>query len=333
MAGRHRVRGRRHHECGDTDARAVGAGVWALAFGALAGSAPARGAVDLRGRFRPPALDLRGIGALVRFGGAWSATRFAWQLNYQADVLIAGRFLSQEAVGLYSVAVNLANMPLQKAMSIINPIAFPALSKLRQDCPICGVASSRRDPIAGVRNHPVAVGLRSLSRPSWCRRAGPGWAGVICHCGSSPSWRRCDRCDVVQLPLFRIGRRRSSWSIRWFGSSFSLPRFSTGVWSGSRRPFGRLLDGVCLSFAITFPDLPRRRASSSVGVRRGESLFDRGRRRGCFSSSTFWVFRSKTFRKVAAPGARSCRAVTHIARAFGARSVDLARALGWWRRA
>jgi O-antigen/teichoic acid export membrane protein len=113
----------------------AGAGVWALVLGSLLGCAVRTVLLLVAGGFVRPSFRMGGIGPLLRFGGAWSGARFAWQLTYQADVLIAGRFLAEEAVGAYSVAVQLANMPLQKVMVIVNQVAFPAIARLQEELP------------------------------------------------------------------------------------------------------------------------------------------------------------------------------------------------------
>ncbi|HEX5045996.1 MAG TPA: lipopolysaccharide biosynthesis protein [Gammaproteobacteria bacterium] len=112
-----------------------GFGVWSLVLGTIGGAAVRTVLLVARSPLIRPTLELSGIGSLLRFGGAWSGARFAWQLTYQVDVLIAGRFLTQEAVGIYSVAMQLANLPLQKGMSIVNGVAFPAISRLQDDLP------------------------------------------------------------------------------------------------------------------------------------------------------------------------------------------------------
>jgi O-antigen/teichoic acid export membrane protein len=112
-----------------------GAGVWALVVGGLIGQAIRTSLLVFSGVVVRPSFVLRGIGRFLRFGGAWSGARFAWQLTYQADVLIAGRFLTQEAVGIYSVAEQLANMPLDKLMGIVNQVAFPTIAKLQEQLP------------------------------------------------------------------------------------------------------------------------------------------------------------------------------------------------------
>lgn len=110
-------------------------GVWALVIGNLAGLAVRTAMLMYGSPFVRPQLRFRGMGEYLKFGGAWSGARFAWQLTYQTDIVIAGRFLTQEAVGLYSVATQLANLPLQKAMSVINQVAFPAIARLQEELP------------------------------------------------------------------------------------------------------------------------------------------------------------------------------------------------------
>jgi O-antigen/teichoic acid export membrane protein len=112
-----------------------GAGVWSLVVGNLAGSAARTCLLILLEGYVRPAFAPAGIGKHIRFGGALSAGRLAWQLTYQADVLIAGRFLAEQAVGVYSVAVQLANLPLHKAMGILNQVAFPAIARMQDELP------------------------------------------------------------------------------------------------------------------------------------------------------------------------------------------------------
>ncbi len=236
----------------------LGAGVWSLALGALAGSVLRAAALIIGGTLIFPVLDLRGIGGLIRFGGAWSATRFAWQLTYQADVLIAGRFLGQEAVGLYSVAVNLANMPLQKAMSIVNPIVFPALSKLQQDLP-----HLRRSLVEGIRllgfgAIPLLWGLSAVAPEFVHIVLGPNWAGVILPL----------QMVAIVAPLrivatlfatavSAVGRPEVELANTLVGLVVFVAAFLTGVWWGIEGLSIAYLAAVCLSFAITFPRISR----------------------------------------------------------------------------
>ena len=89
----------------------------------------------LLGTFVLPSFVLTGIGKHIRFGGQVTAARFLWQFTYQLDTLIAARFLNGQAVGLYSVSMHLATMPVSKTMAIVNQVAFPAVARLQNELP------------------------------------------------------------------------------------------------------------------------------------------------------------------------------------------------------
>jgi teichuronic acid exporter len=111
------------------------AGVWALVIGNLTGGAVRTVLFVLLGTFVLPSFILTGIGRHIRFGGQVTAARFLWQLTYQLDTLIAARFLNGQAVGLYSVSMHLATMPVSKTMAIVNQVAFPAVARLQHELP------------------------------------------------------------------------------------------------------------------------------------------------------------------------------------------------------
>ncbi len=112
---------------------ALGAGVWSLVVGTLAGGATRSLLLVTQGMFVPPRFALKGMGRHFRFGGAVTAGRVLWQLAHQFDVMIAGRMLGKDAVGVYAVAMQLATLPMQRAMSIVNQVAFPAISRLQDE--------------------------------------------------------------------------------------------------------------------------------------------------------------------------------------------------------
>ena len=66
--------------------------------------------------------------SLIRFGGQLSLARFAAYPASQADILIGSRMLGKESLGYYSVALDLALMPLNKIMSLVNQLALPVLA-------------------------------------------------------------------------------------------------------------------------------------------------------------------------------------------------------------
>ena len=111
-----------------------GRGVWSLVLGALAGAGMR--AILLQSAVRDritPSFHLTGIRSLIAFGANVTSTRIIWYLFTQCDTLIAGKVLGKEALGLYSVAVHLATLPMQRLSSIINDVAFPAFSRIQSD--------------------------------------------------------------------------------------------------------------------------------------------------------------------------------------------------------
>jgi O-antigen/teichoic acid export membrane protein len=113
----------------------AGAGVWALVIGSVSGGAVRSALLVTQGTAVMPEFALRGMSHHLRFGGAVTVSRVLWQLAHQFDVMIAGRVLTQEAVGVYVVALQLANIPVQKAMSVVNQVAFSTISRLQGELP------------------------------------------------------------------------------------------------------------------------------------------------------------------------------------------------------
>jgi O-antigen/teichoic acid export membrane protein len=80
-----------------------------------------------------PIFSIRGTRDMVMFGGNVTVTRILWFWYSQADVIIAGRLLGKDLLGVYSVAMHLANLPAAKLSALVNQVAFPAFASIQQD--------------------------------------------------------------------------------------------------------------------------------------------------------------------------------------------------------
>lgn len=109
-----------------------GNGVWSLVLGALGGSI-VRAALLMKAAWTRPVFELAGTREHLRFGGTLTISRLVWQITSQCDVLIGGRFLSKDALGIYSVSLHLATLPMQRIMSIVNQVAFPTVARMQDD--------------------------------------------------------------------------------------------------------------------------------------------------------------------------------------------------------
>jgi len=114
--------------------------VWALVWGTLVTQTlKAIGLNLLVATPRRPRFSLTAVRPLLRFGSHMTVTQLLWVAFSQSDMLIGGRLLGKEALGVYSVAMHLASLPIQRIAGIVNQIAFPAFARLQGDIARVGV--------------------------------------------------------------------------------------------------------------------------------------------------------------------------------------------------
>ncbi len=66
----------------------------------------------------------------LKFGGTITLERYLWWYYSNCDFWLASKFLGKNAYGVYSMAFQLASLPIEKITTIINPVALPAFSKI-----------------------------------------------------------------------------------------------------------------------------------------------------------------------------------------------------------
>lgn len=218
-----------------------GAGVWALVFGTLTGALARTSLYVWVSGFVWPSFDLRGIGPHVRFGGTVTLTKLLWQVTAQADILIAGRLFAHEVVGLYSVSMHLATLPMSKVMSVINQVAFPAVARLQDQPPrlrqrmldglrllalaavpamwgVSSVAAEFVDVVLGDNWHPAILALQLVSFATPLRMLQMVLATALMGVGRTDLELRNTTIGAIVLPIaFLVGARfgliglASSW--------------------------------------------------------------------------------------------------------------------------
>ncbi|PKI15777.1 lipopolysaccharide biosynthesis protein [Colwellia sp. 12G3] len=73
--------------------------------------------------------DFTEFGGLFNFGAYTFASRAIWAFYNKLDVLIIGRVFGSQLLGIYTVSLQLASMPLDKISGTINQVAFSAFSQ------------------------------------------------------------------------------------------------------------------------------------------------------------------------------------------------------------
>lgn len=112
----------------------LGFGVWSLVAGTLVQAAVRTVfVIGYHGSVVWPLVS-RGFGPvlpLANFSAHVVGARALWYWYAQSDQVILGRLLHAALLGYYSVAAQLAMLPVGKAMDTINKVALPVLAQLR----------------------------------------------------------------------------------------------------------------------------------------------------------------------------------------------------------
>jgi O-antigen/teichoic acid export membrane protein len=109
-----------------------GHGVWSLMYGFLGRSLMRVILCYFFGKWVPGfSLNLREGADHIKFGLTVSLSRILFGLYEYSDKFFAGRSWSAKSLGYYSFALQLAQMPTEKVVSLINQVSFPAMSAMQ----------------------------------------------------------------------------------------------------------------------------------------------------------------------------------------------------------
>ena len=156
-----------------------GWGVWALVLGNLLAHFVNTVALNVISPFlKFPRCSLKGVRSMVVFGGQVTAARVLWFVYSQADVLIVGRLLGKELLGLYSVAMHLASLPNQKISSVLNQVALPAFAHSQHNSELVGRYLLRALRVLALVSFPIFWGLSSIAPEIIAVLLGTKWAAA-----------------------------------------------------------------------------------------------------------------------------------------------------------
>lgn len=158
----------------------AGFGVWALVWGMLAGLVCKVGMLNVLAPFRAmPSFSLEGMRKLVVFGGNVTASRILWFIFMQADAVIVGRLLGEHVLGLYSVALHLASLPVQRISGILNQVVFPAASRFQHDRAAIRTQLMKATAYISLVAFPLLWGMSCVAYELIPVLLGDGWVDAI----------------------------------------------------------------------------------------------------------------------------------------------------------
>jgi teichuronic acid exporter len=111
----------------------MGLRYWTLVIGAVAGALIDTVLTLSRRRCSfawPRPSSLRHV---IRFTGHIVTSRLAWYSYSSADLVVCGRVLGAKALGVYSIAWNIANVPVDKIAGVVNSITPALFSAVQND--------------------------------------------------------------------------------------------------------------------------------------------------------------------------------------------------------
>ena len=157
-----------------------GYGLWSLVIGLFARHA-ARAVLlwcvrPWRPTLRISAAECRDV---LSFGGFVMASMLATQIFSNIDYFVVGRYLGAAALAYYTLAFQLAIIPVQRIGEILSRVAFPSLSRIQGDLPRVrrAFAQMLRAPAAFVASGAV---LLAVFAPALLARVyGPAWLPAV----------------------------------------------------------------------------------------------------------------------------------------------------------
>ena len=112
----------------------VGAGVWALVAGALVIPSVQCVMSFWFVRWRPGVrVASERLRDLLSYSTATLGGRLCWAAYDQADAVVLGKIAGDSVLGAYSVARQLALLPVEKVSTMINQIAVPSMAEMQTD--------------------------------------------------------------------------------------------------------------------------------------------------------------------------------------------------------
>jgi O-antigen/teichoic acid export membrane protein len=248
---------------------ALGWGVWALVAGTIVSNAAKAVGFNIA---RPlplmPAFSWGAVERLAQFSALVLVDRLLFFLYGQVDVVIGGRVLGKEVLGLYAVALSLAVIPMEKVLPVITQVAFAAFSRIQAE-----PSRIRRNFLRGVQLvslacFPAFFGMAAVAGDLVPVVLGPQWITLIL-----PFQLLCLALPLKALAalfspaLFGVGRP----AVDVINMVIAVIGMAAGILVGVQ--YG--LVGMCLAWVFAYPVVFAAiswRSLRTLGVPYGEFL-------------------------------------------------------------
>lgn len=157
----------------------LGLGLWALVLGPLCGAAVRTLLSWSAARWLPTLSIDRGIlRSLLGFSLWVTVAGFQSWLFLYADNALAGYYLGERSLGVYSLGFNLSQLLPGLIIPALAAVAYPTFSALQRDRQAVGEGLLRLQSLAAVILFPACLGLSAISHAATGLLYGEKWAGL-----------------------------------------------------------------------------------------------------------------------------------------------------------
>jgi O-antigen/teichoic acid export membrane protein len=226
-------------------------GVWSLVFGALVRDAVNVLLVWIYCRWRPRFFfSWRQFKELFAFSATVLGNDVASYAVSNMDVLIIGRMLGSEALGYYTLALNLVKMPVTRLSSVVSKVIFPAFSAIQDDIVKLHKGFLKATALLSIIIFPILLGMALFAREFITIFMGAKWMNMAMPLIILVPMGLTKSVGVIRWPvLMALGR--PDVELKW-NLAYVLP-LAAAIYFGAMVSLEGAAFGITLLYLITFP--------------------------------------------------------------------------------
>lgn len=123
--------------------------------------------------------DLSECKDLISFGSFQLASRLVNRLGSNIDVILIGRFMGAEALGIYNLVYQIVTIPVLRINPILTRVAFPVFSKSQQNNKALNEGFLHMTKLLSLVTFPMLMGLTAVSNVFILTFFGQKWIEAV----------------------------------------------------------------------------------------------------------------------------------------------------------
>ncbi len=236
-----------------------GAGVWALIGGSLARTAVWAGVLYCYSPWRP-GLRIRStrLRQILKFSFGTFGSRALWSIYDQSDNFVLGKVTGEFALGFYTMARDLANIPVTRISTVVNQLSVPIMANLQKDPAAMRAMLLRALRLTASVSVPVCVGIALVARDLVYIALSEKWMLIVPILRVLSGMALIKSIDVLIAPVLRARYRTTFLAMYNLGLLIVMPiAFLIGAHLGGGV-------GVAWAWLVAYPLVMSRMATEAL---------------------------------------------------------------------